>query len=130
MSEGAVTGVRPVVTGGACASAARRCNHRSGPRTGIHVETMILVVLVLLLLGGLMTSRRPAAPDIPTMRVRAEAGETLWTLASAYPVQGLSTDETAELIGRMNHSRSSALLQGAVVRVPAVPAESGTLALR
>jgi hypothetical protein len=45
-------------------------------------------------------------------------GSSLWDIAAANPVPGLSTPETMALIREANGLRSSALMAGLVLRVP------------
>lgn len=67
---------------------------------------------------------RPTQPSARTT-VRAEPGDTAWTLAERYPAPGLSTAETAALIKQENGN----LAAGSTVRVPAA-SDSLALAMR
>ena len=88
-------------------------------------EVLILAALVALLLAGVTLTGHPAGYQVRSTSVRVESGQTLWDLAESHPVAGMSTDQTAELIARLNNVGSRGLVAHTVVRVPAAtPSES------
>jgi hypothetical protein len=93
------------------------------------VEIAALLIIAVLLVAGLLISRTVAPADVQTKALRIEQGDTLWTIASAHPVAGLTTAQTADLIARCNRLESGAIAVGAILEVPA-HAESGSLASR
>lgn len=53
--------------------------------------------------------------------VRVHTGDSLWSLAEEYPVEGLTTQETSDMIRSVNHLERGSLDAGAVLKVPARP---------
>jgi hypothetical protein len=56
--------------------------------------------------------------DVATRPVRVEAGDTLWSIASAHPVPGLRTEQTVDLIRRKNGMELSVVHVGQLLDVP------------
>jgi hypothetical protein len=79
------------------------------------------LALALLFAAAWFTTdaRRPSA-QYERVAVRAEAGDTAWSLARDYPVPGLTTAETAQLIISGNGIGSGPVQAGDVVLVPHV----------
>ena len=50
--------------------------------------------------------------------VRVHAGDSLWSLAEEHPVDGLSTQETSDMIRSVNHLEHGSLDVGAHLKVP------------
>lgn len=89
------------------------------PRAVAWAETAgLVVVVVLLILGVIATSGRFPA-SVTSARIVVEKGQTLWTIAGQHPVAGLTTEQTAQLIGELNGIRSGRLSAGRSIRVPA-----------
>jgi hypothetical protein len=82
-------------------------------------EVLTLVVIaILLLLGAFLTSGPPAAsPSL--LRLRVQAGDSLWTVAKSHPVDGLSTAQVAELVAARNGLSGAGLVPGQELLVPA-----------
>jgi LysM repeat protein len=96
----------------------RRTARGPGP---VHVSTMEIVILVmigLLLVTGVLATRSSAAVPTSTGVVRVEPGDTLWSIAKAHPVSGLSTAQGAELIAALNHMSNDPLSVGVSLVVP------------
>ena len=55
---------------------------------------------------------------VPSTRVRVERGDTLWAIAKQHRVSGLSTEQTADLIARLNNLDAPALVAGRELKVP------------
>ena len=51
--------------------------------------------------------------------VRVQSGDSLWSLAQEHPIDGLSTQETSDMIRSVNHLERGSLDAGAVLKVPA-----------
>ena len=45
-------------------------------------------------------------------------GDSLWSLAQEHPIDGLSTQETSDMIRSVNHLDRGSLDAGAVLKVP------------
>ena len=74
---------------------------------------------------------RPEAPSPDTWAtVSVPSYTTLWDLARAHGVEGLSTAATIELIRAENDLPSSTLYEGQTVRVPATAVSETTVAQR
>ena len=111
---GATTVVLAPVTG----------NRRPEQRALSPVEAGILFFIALLLVvGTVAASHRSAAPR-ESVSVRVERGDTLWTLARTHPVEGMTTEQTADLIASMNGLRDGALSSGRTILVPAAVSTS------
>ncbi|TDB39072.1 MAG: LysM peptidoglycan-binding domain-containing protein [Actinobacteria bacterium] len=76
----------------------------------------LLVVLLIALLPGLRDSV-PAWPGAVTIKV--STSETLWGIAKAHPIEGLTTAQTVAAIRSANELSDSALREGQLLRVPA-----------
>ena len=51
--------------------------------------------------------------------VRVQSGDSLWSLAQEHSVDGLSTQETSDIIRSVNHLEHGSLDAGDVLKVPA-----------
>lgn len=80
----------------------------------VAVAGLFAAILVALL--GLLVDDVPS--DTPVRPVMVEQGDTVWGLAQAYPVEGLTTADTAELIRRANGMASSVIHPGQRILVP------------
>lgn len=81
-------------------------------------ERLVLLALALALLLCALASRAEAPSTVPSTRVRVEQGDTLWAIAKQHPVSGLSTEQTADLIARLNSLDAPALVAGSELKVP------------
>jgi hypothetical protein len=84
-------------------------------RTGV---TLLIVATALVSTHSLVASGSPAGPEAWRAVVIAEH-DTLWDVAVANPVSGLSVGETVALIRAENALVSSTVFPGQVLRVPA-----------
>ncbi|HHJ99266.1 MAG TPA: LysM peptidoglycan-binding domain-containing protein [Actinobacteria bacterium] len=84
--------------------------------------TRVAFVLLLAAAAIVVVISHAYQPEHPTpaawSSVTVAEGSSLWDVASANPVPGLSTRETMALIRETNGLRSSALMAGLVLRVP------------
>ena len=58
---------------------------------------------------------------LPISLNRVHTGDSLWSLAEEHPVEGLTTQETSDMIRSVNHLERGSLDAGAVLKVPARP---------
>lgn len=82
------------------------------------METVALIVIAALLIAGTYASRVHSKPAVSTTEVRAEAGDTLWSIARSHPVDGLTTADTVDMISRMNGLADPRVTPGARLSVP------------
>lgn len=88
-------------------------------------ECGLVVLVVALLLGAALISATPNQERMPTTTVRVGSGDTLWSLAHRYPVDGLTTGQTVELLSEINKLQDATIVTGAILRVPARTAPEG-----
>jgi len=101
---------------------------RNGALSG--TEIAILVGIMAALVITTLATRSTTPTDVPTIHVRVEAGETLWSLADEHPVDGLTTEQAVVLIADMNNlDDGTPLHAGRTIRVPSRTAADG-VALR
>jgi Tfp pilus assembly protein FimV len=89
----------------------------------------VLVVAIVAVVAAVALSGDPTPRSLSTTQVKARQGDTLWSLASAHPVAGLSTAQTTALIAELNDVRANALPAGSTLRVP-LQVRSDTYAMR
>jgi hypothetical protein len=94
------------------------------------IETLILVILVILLVLGLVHSSAQASGHQQTAKVFVEKGDTPWSIAAEHPVEGQTTEQTAEQIADMNGTPHGVLSAGAAIEVPTSPGHSAAVACR
>lgn len=92
------------------------------------VELVIIAVLTVAVLVGAAWQRQTARSDVRTALVRVESGETLWSLAQSHPVEGLTTEQTADLIAEMN-GVTGPIHVGSELKVPS-EGDAAALAMR
>lgn len=83
----------------------------------IAYAVLLMTVVLAVVIASVVRAERPR-PDSWTAVTVQESG-TLWALARAHPVAGLSTAETVDLIQRSNHLDSALITPGQALRVPA-----------
>ena len=94
-------------------------------RVALKVPTIVAVAVALTLFFVLATSvfsARHAAyaeSNITYETIRVQPGDSLWSLAVEYPIEGLSTQETSDMIRNVNHLEHGSLAAGAHLKVPA-----------
>lgn len=91
------------------------------PRTVLVASACVLAVLAALF-GGLAS--RQAAFDAALasqsrIEVAVERGDTLWSIASAHPIDGMSQVDTVEVLKSWNGLEQASLQPGMVLSVPA-----------
>ena len=94
-------------------------------RVAPKVPTIVAVALTLFfVLAMSVFSARHAAyaesvSNITYETIRVQPGDSLWSLAEEYPIEGLSTQETSDMIRNVNHLEHGSLAAGAHLKVPA-----------
>lgn len=96
-------------------------------RVALKVPTIVAVAVALTLFFVLATSvfsARHAAyaesvSNVTYETIRVQSGDSLWSLAEEYPIEGLSTQETSDMIRKVNHLEHGSLAAGAHLKVPA-----------
>lgn len=89
------------------------------------VAFAVAFALFFVLATTVFTARHAAYVDsvsnVTYETVRVHTGESLWSLAEEHPVEGLTTQETSDMIRSVNHLERGSLDAGAVLKVPARP---------
>jgi|GEM_PF-4813206 len=99
--------------------------------TTTRFETLLLLaVAVCLALAAVQGSGALLHSELRTQDVRVEPGQTLWSLAKQYPVEGADTARTVEIIASLNGLSDGVIQAGSTVRVPVTNTEQGAVALR
>lgn len=96
-------------------------------RVALKVPTIVAVAVALTLffvLAMSVFSARHAAyaesvSNVTYETIRVQSGDSLWSLAEEYPIEGLSTQETSDMIRNVNHLEHGSLAAGAHLKVPA-----------
>ena len=85
----------------------------------------VAFTLFFVLATTVFTARHAAyadsASNVTYETVRVHTGDSLWSLAEEHPVEGLTTQETSDMIRSANHLERGSLDAGAVLKVPARP---------
>jgi len=82
-------------------------------------EMAALALIAMLLIALPILSRGSTAPvTAATAQVIAQPGDTLWSVAQAHPLPGMTTAETADHIADLNHIESSRIIAGSSIAVP------------
>ena len=90
-------------------------------RVALKVPTIVAVAVVF---ATSVFSARHAAyaesvSNVTYETIRVRPGDSLWSLAEEYPIEGLSTQETSDMIRNVNHLEHGSLAAGAHLKVPA-----------
>lgn len=93
----------------------------------LRVSTIVALAVALAIFFVLATSifnARHAAyaesvSNVTYETVRVQSGDSLWSLAQEHPIEGLSTQETSDMIRDVNHLEHGSLDAGAHLKVPA-----------
>lgn len=93
----------------------------------LKASTIVVLAVALTLFFVLATSvfsARHAAyaesvSNVTYETIRVQPGDSLWSLAEEYPIEGLSTQETSDMIRNVNHLEHGSLAAGAYLKVPA-----------
>ncbi len=104
-----------------------RCVATTSAPVALKASTIVALAVVLTLFFVLATSifsARHAAyaesvSNVTYETVRVQSGDSLWSLAQEHPIEGLSTQETSDMIRNVNHLERGSLDAGAHLKVPA-----------
>ena len=107
-------------------------SHNSAPVVRPRCPRCVLVLAIIVLIGALAAgasalnglSRQQAAFESAMASdarivVDVESGDTLWSIASAHPADGVSVDETVSILRSWNGLTESLLQPGMSLEVPA-----------
>ena len=84
------------------------------------VAVAVAFTLFFVLATSVFSARHAAyAANFTYETVRVQSGDSLWSLAQEHPIDGLSTQETSDMIRSVNHLDRGSLDAGAVLKVPA-----------
>lgn len=111
-------------------AAARRTSRGVRDQRRNLIEVGVLLLIVVLLIAGAVTTSRPRAVSVTSSRVQVQAGDTLWTLAAKHPIPGLDTARTADEIARLNGMKTAQVSPGDSILVPSQAAPSVAMASR
>lgn len=95
-----------------------RADRTSDTRMRTLMEVLALVVIAALLIAGPLVSRSQAHAGREMSEVRTEAGDSLWAIARAHPIEGLTTLQTVDVIARTNGLDSTNVSTGRTLSVP------------
>ena len=106
-------------------------------RRRVHPESVLAPVAVFVV-AALLLVAVAAAPTVSgasstaaTRRVRVAASDTLWSIARAHPVEGMTAAQIVAEMQRLNHLETVAAIQpGTVISIPAGESYSSNLAMR
>lgn len=104
-----------------------QCVSVASAPVALKASTVVAVAVALTLFFVLATSvfsARHAAyaesvSNVTYETVRVQSGDSLWSLAQEHPIEGLSTQETSDMIRSVNHLEHGSLDAGAHLKVPA-----------
>ena len=87
------------------------------------VALAVALTLFFVLAASIFSARHAAyaesASNVTYETVRVQSGDSLWSLAQEHPIEGLSTQETSDMIRNVNHLEHGSLDAGAHLKVPA-----------
>lgn len=92
-------------------------------KTSTIVALAVALTLFFVLATSIFSARHAAyaelASNVTYETVRVQSGDSLWSLAQEHSVDGLSTQETSDIIRSVNHLEHGSLDAGDVLKVPA-----------
>lgn len=104
-----------------------QCVATTSAPVALKASTIVALAVALTLFFVLATSifsARHAAyaesvSNVTYETVCVQSGDSLWSLAQEHPIEGLSTQETSDMIRNVNHLEHGSLAAGAHLKVPA-----------
>lgn len=104
-----------------------QCVATASAPAALKVSTIVALAVALTLFFVLATSifsaRHAAyaesASNVTYETIRVQSGDSLWSLAQEHPIEGLSTQETSDMIRNVNHLEHGSLDAGEHLKVPA-----------
>lgn len=82
------------------------------------VALTIFFVLATSIFSARHAAYAESASNVTYETVRVQSGDSLWSLAQEHPIEGLSTQETSDMIRNVNHLEHGSLDAGAHLKVP------------
>ena len=107
----------------------RRGQARDRVRGLTNLEVAVLILILIALVGGVIATGTHPPVAASRQQVRAEHGDTLWSIARSHPIPGQTTAQTADSIAQLNGLRSAHVQAGQTLSVPMVQ-EGVSLAAR
>ncbi len=89
--------------------------------------TLVAVLVSACVFGGMFAgavsrdSRMDALMSAPSRVVEVVSGDTLWDIATDNPIEGITVNETVDVIKKANDLDSGLLVPGMELRVPITP---------
>lgn len=83
------------------------------------VALTLFFVLATSIFSARHTAYAESVSNVTYETVRVQSGDSLWSLAQEHPIEGLSTQETSDVIRNINHLEHGSLDAGAHLKVPA-----------
>ena len=87
------------------------------------VALAVALTLFFVLATSIFSARHAAyaesVSNVTYETVRVQSGDSLWSLAQEHPIEGLSTQETSDMIRSVNHLERGSLDAGAHLKIPA-----------
>ena len=104
-----------------------RCVATTSAPVALKASTIVALAVALTFFFVLATSIFSArhavyaesVSNVTYETVRVQSGDSLWSLAQEHPIEGLSTQETSDMIRNVNHLERGSLDAGAHLKVPA-----------
>lgn len=104
-----------------------QCVATTSAPVALKASTIVALAVALTIFFVLATSIFSArhavyaesASNVTYETVRVQSGDSLWSLAQEHSVDGLSTQETSDIIRSVNHLEHGSLDAGDVLKVPA-----------
>lgn len=82
------------------------------------VALTIFFVLATSIFSARHAAYAESASNVTYETVRVQSGDSLWSLAQEHPIEGLSTQETSDMIRNVNHLEHGSLDAGVHLKVP------------
>ena len=121
--KGGLSGIQPVAPKPNRTQHAAVTSSPAALKASTVVAIAVAFTLFFVLATTVFTARHAAYADsvanVTYETVRVHAGDSLWSLAEEHPVDGLSTQETSDMIRSVNHLEHGSLDAGAHLKVPA-----------
>lgn len=85
----------------------------------VAVSLTLFFVLAMSIFSARHAAYAESVSNVTYETVRVQSGDSLWSLAQEHPIEGLSTQETSDMIRSVNHLEHGSLNAGAHLKVPA-----------
>ncbi len=83
------------------------------------LEVLLLAAIVTLLIVGAVSTARPRLTSPHTTSVlKVRQGDTLWQVAEAHPIDGLTTSQMVDVLVAANQLGAHSLTPGQMIRIP------------